>query len=328
MEEHFEAGQGGWTAQLNGVIQASTRSAYHKSGGKITPGSSATTLTVAVASGAANVGGKDVEWAGTELELADGGIGPSGRDTGNPRVDAIFAAKNGALGVATGDPAPYAPDTDPQGNPYTPAPFEHWSPAPDSGSRIGGCVLGFVVVEPAMNSADDLPAENIQQWKIGVGIEGTAFVRGDGQPNGPTVITVTDDPVTIEDEANSRPPFFAYDPQNETLTLGGDGARATLGSQLDTNNVRFLYDSSTSGSSVSFFDQGTDSAALVFGAQVVGYRKDLDLSDNEIVKGSRIHSEEFRFRDGEARIFASSTPNNHLIYVNRDGNTVDLTPNL
>lgn len=325
MEEYLTAGQAGWTAQVNGIIQASTRAAYHVSGGKITPGSSSNSLTVAVEAGEANVGGTDSSWAGEELELSQGGVGPSGTDQGEPRVDAIFARSDSTLGVATGEPAPYTPDTDADGGDFTPSAFEHWTPAPDSGSRIGGCLLGFVLVEPSFTVSGDVPTENLQDWKIGAALSDAALVFGDGSPNGPTTITVNGDPLTIEDSSLTNPAVFDYDPAAQTVTLGGPDVTPTLGAPLTVGGEFLDFDGSTGTFGVR--DTDTSTTVLGFGPSAITAGRRLAMGGNRIESASEVHSETVFLRDGDARIFTSDA-DGHLIYNDPNNNSVDLTPNL
>lgn len=246
MEEYLTDGDGGYSIQINSLIQANTRQAYHISGGGITPGTSSTNVTAAVSNGEVSVNGTNVTFAAEELTLEDGGIGPSGSDTGYPRVDCISARQDGTLDVTTGDPEPFAPDTDANGNPITPAPFEHWSPSPDSGSRVAGCLLGYVLVGPNATTASDITADEIRQWKIPAGVESGAYVLGNGAENGPTSISVTDAPFAVQDENDTTPAYIKRDPSapGAPLFLGTSDAPATLRSELRTNTERIAYDSS------------------------------------------------------------------------------------
>lgn len=166
METPLDAGDALYTLYDNSIIQAYTRQAFHVSGGQLNPGTSSTEITVAVEAGEGRINETDVTWASEEVVLADAGVGPSGSDENQPRVDVVFATQSGALSVATGEPSPYAPDTDANGNPLTPAPFEHWEPSPDDGTNVGGLVLGLVLVKPNWTSAQDMTAADIKQWKL------------------------------------------------------------------------------------------------------------------------------------------------------------------
>lgn len=344
MEEYFNAGDAGWTAQLNAVIQALTRAAYHVSGGKITPGSSSTNVTVTVEAGEAVVHGTQVSWPGEELPLEDGGVGPSGTDENLPRVDAVFAREDSTLGVATGEPAPFTPDTTPEGQPYTPAPMEHWTPAPDSGSRIGGCVLGFVLVGKNATAATDIPSENIQQWKIGTALDKSRLVFGDGTPNGPTTIAVNDDPLSIEDSARSSPQIFDYDNNDNVLRIGAAGVRVegkSIGTlELDSNSGVVFDTTQDQNGVVNIYESkhgGSDRWALqtaLGGAQNAPFSiRNLTTRDDVfwIDDTGTSHFAGNGLQDVKQVVFNNGAKlnsvdyNGHLEYTAPDGTKIDLT---
>lgn len=229
----IDSGDAGYSLQLNVMLQTLTRSAYWISGGGITPGTSSTDITVAVSAGEATITGTPVSWADEELILADAGMGPNGQPTNNPRVDVISATSNGALSATTGEPAPYAPDTDANGNPLTPQEFEHWEPAPDDGQRVGGAVLGLVLVKPNFGSAQDLTSACIDNdWKFGPG-EVSQFVYGNGQDNGDVTITTANSDFIARDPADAQPNYLWKDESTGTLKLGSPDAQPTLQENLD-----------------------------------------------------------------------------------------------
>lgn len=231
----IDSGDAGYSLQLNVLNQTFNRQAYWVSGGGITPGTSNTEITVRVESGEANVSGNPVSWAGEELVLADAGVGPNGQPTGNPRVDVISATSNGALSVTTGEPAPYAPDTDANGNKLTPQEFEQWEPAPDDGQRVGGCVLGLVLVKPDWSSAQDITSACIDNdWKLSPG-DVSRFVKGNGQDNGDVTITTTNSDFILRDPSDAQPNYLWKDESDGTLKIGSADATPTLQANLDAD---------------------------------------------------------------------------------------------
>jgi hypothetical protein len=230
MDTPFDAGDAAYTLYYNAMVQAQTRSAYHESGGQVTPGTDSAQITVAVDGGEATINDTNVSWAPEEVVLEDGGVGPGGSDQGAPRVDVVYVKQNGALAAATGEPHAYLPDTDAAGDPITPAEFEHWEPSPDDGRNVGGVMLGLVLVEADDAVAADITTSEIKNWKVG-GAESGVYIRGDGQDNGPIDITVTGDPVTIQDSDSGAVPFD-YQPSENKVTIGSSGAQPYLGDNL------------------------------------------------------------------------------------------------
>lgn len=279
METQIDAGDAAYSLYENSIVQAYTRQAYHISGGQVNPGTSSTQLTVAVEAGEAHISDTPVSWATEEVILDDAGVGPNGQDQNQPRVDVIFVAADGTLGAVTGEPHSFAPDTDADGNPITPAPFEHWSPAPDDGQRVGGLVLGLVLVRPGWSSAQDMSATEIKQWRLG-GAEASQFVRGDGTDNGSVTITTKGAPFTLTDPTAqvAGGDYFRYDPNNATY-IGARDAPVTLRGDLDVNRrgvhglSAMFFDSSNAA--VSIFDAAGGSPEQVFsiGNEINLYRK-------------------------------------------------------
>jgi hypothetical protein len=273
METPLDSGDALWTIQLNSVVQAYTRQAYHISGGQVNPGTSATQMTVAVEAGEGRINDQGVSWADEEVILAGAGVGPDGTDQNEPRVDVVYAQRDGTLTATTGIPAPFAPDTriDDNGNevPYTPSPFEHWEPAPDDGGNVGGLVLGFVLILPGWSSAQDMSTAEIKQWKLG-GAGAEQFIRGDGVDNGPVNIDAHNAPVTIGDPSLGEPDYFDYDPDSNTLKLGAAGALPILGGRLDARGnqvvdvqtVRFEPDEPINTPALNFADDDNGDRVL------------------------------------------------------------------
>lgn len=235
METKIDAGDAAYSLYENSIIQAYTHNTYHISGGQVTPGTDANQITVAVEAGEAQVNDTNVSWTSEELVLEDGGVGPSGQTTNDPRVDVIFVKANGALGVATGKPTPYAPDTDQQGDPLTPSQFEHWEPAPDDGTNVGGATLALVLVEGGDTSAGDIASGDIKQWKLGTADLGDKYVLGNGEDNGPVTITVNDADFTVRDNTDATSNYLWRDHNRGRLFLGTANAQPTLRAKLDAN---------------------------------------------------------------------------------------------
>lgn len=343
METPLNSGDALYAVYENSVIQAYTQEAYHKSGGQVNPGTSSTNITVAIEAGEGHINGQNVSWAAEEIQLANAGVGPNGTDENQPRVDVIYATQAGALSAATGEPAAYAPDTDVNGNPLTPAPFEHWEPSPDSGSRVGGLVLALVLVKPNWTSAQDMTTSEIKQWRLGAA-SGERFVYGDGTDNGRVTITTENADFIAQDPSVSPRRYLWYDSSQGEFNIGTNDAVPTFRWDVDfngwsangLNTVEFAsdaeaglsYDSSPSGGQFDIEDRADNTRPLSLFPDRFVFRRASDWNGNALTRvgAMEIHGEiDVTDPDGPALDLTPNSDGNKAIWRQDDGGATPTT---
>lgn len=226
MDQIVDSGSAADALRINQLYQVQTRSGYWKTGGAVNPGSSTTQIEVDVEAGDAQVSGSAVSWSATSVAL-------NAADT-DPRVDVVYVRSDGTFGVATGTPHAYRPNTDENGDPITPAPFEHWEPAPDDGGNVPGLPLACVLVKPSVTDSTDITTSEIQDRRLAAS-SNSEYVKGNGTDNGQVTITADDSDVVLKDSTDSVANYLWRDHSQGTLKIGSPNAVPTLRERLNAN---------------------------------------------------------------------------------------------
>lgn len=224
METIVTAGEAADALRINQIHQVQTGQAVWISGGSVTPGSSSTQLTVSVASGEATINDTSVQWASDTVGLDSAST--------QPRVDVIEVREDASLHAITGAPNAYRPNTDEDGNTITPAPFQHWEPAPDDGTNVLGMPLACVLVEPTMADSTDLTTDHIQDRRLD-GADNSSLVKGNGEDNGRTVIVANDADTIFQDETDDVQNWLHREYSTGLLHIGGPNAMPMLRTNLN-----------------------------------------------------------------------------------------------
>lgn len=227
METIVPSGTAADALRWNQIYQVQTEQAYWISGGDVTPGTASTQIEVDVASGQANINGTSVSWASNSVALSDANA--------DPRVDVVYVQEDGSLAAVTGTPNAYRPNTDENGNSFTPAPFQHWEPAPNDGSDVLGLPLACVLVKPTTADSTDLASNEIQDRRLSTNTE-SGYVLGDGTDNGTTTITVDDADFSVQDTTDTVSKYIHRDLSAAKLYLGSPNAAPLFREAVDAGN--------------------------------------------------------------------------------------------
>lgn len=233
MDTIVDQEEGAYALRLNQIVQAQTGNGYWISGGDCSAGTSSSRIEVDVDAGSVSIDGTTVDFAAESVPLDNG--------SSAPRVDVVSVKSDGNFDATKGTPEAYAPT--PGG--ADPAPFEHWSPAPNDGSGIVGVPLCYVLVEPGMTDSTALPADYVDDNIRVPGPQDSGFVKGDGTDNGKTTITVNDADFAVQDETDSPAKYIHRDHSAGTLTLGTPTATPVFEQPLDVSGTQTALDFGT-----------------------------------------------------------------------------------
>lgn len=230
MDTIVTAGEAADALRINQIHQSITKDAYWVSGGDVTPGTASTQIEVNVASGEANINSTSVTWASDSVVLSAA--------NNDPRVDVVYVQEDGTLTSVTGTPHSYRPNTDENGDPFTPAPFEHWEPSPDDGSNVIGLPLACVLVKPTTADSTDLTSAMIQDRRLSA-TTNPEFLRADGVDNGSVTVTSNDADLKFQDTTDPTSEYLWRDFSAGKLYLGAPNATPTFrtDANLGTNDL-------------------------------------------------------------------------------------------